>query len=215
MHQIILHDFTFGGRKVAPHNAVPGVLRGASNFDFNMWVTNKRKHRKGTWYSPLTLFFISRIFAYRRLFDYCEFNLDKADCISTDKAALCYCCSCSKNTWIILLSDSSWRTSSQHQMYIPPFCKVSRYQNGPVSHALSSADVGLAFAWGAVLPSVISPLTMLLVRFPWLYPAPVIPSFLIASDRAEGAGRVESVEGSPVPELVAGPVWHTVSGRGL
>ena len=25
MHQIILHDFTSGGRKVAPHNVVPRV----------------------------------------------------------------------------------------------------------------------------------------------------------------------------------------------
>ena len=30
MHQIILHDFTYGGRKVAPHNGTAGVLRGAS-----------------------------------------------------------------------------------------------------------------------------------------------------------------------------------------
>ena len=31
MHQIILHDFTSGGRKVDPHNVVPpGYLHGAS-----------------------------------------------------------------------------------------------------------------------------------------------------------------------------------------
>ena len=29
-HQIIIHDFTPGGRKVVPHNRYPGVLHGAS-----------------------------------------------------------------------------------------------------------------------------------------------------------------------------------------
>ena len=42
-HQIILHDFTSGGRKVAPHNTVPRVLRGAS-YSINPFRTKTPKY---------------------------------------------------------------------------------------------------------------------------------------------------------------------------